>query len=356
MNNNCVSIKAKGSFFLGSERNPVFEIRDMVFDNIGEKDVLVRNMACGVCGTDVHIYHGEKGSAEVTPPVVLGHEYSGIVVKVGTKVDRIKVGDHVAIDPNMYCGNCVPCRMGHKQNCEHLYALGVNTNGGFAEYSLCPESQCFIINKDVDFTVAAMVEPLACVLHGIDRAEIKHGQNVLIIGGGPIGLMMTQMAKLAGAAVVILSEPVQLRREIGLEVGADYAVDPINEDLTAAIEKYTGRRGVDVVIECVGKNASVQQAFEAADSGANIVLFSVPSPGSEYPLPLFDMFKKELTVKGCIINPDTHLRAVNLINSGRVIIKPLITHTYSIDELEEAIKMQQSAESIKVMILPGNKQ
>ena len=131
----------KGSFFLGAGQKPAFELRELQLPELPDDGVLVRNMACGVCGTDVHIYHGEQGSAPVTPPVVLGHEFSGIVERVGASVRSVKPGDHVALDPNMYCGKCRACRMGKKQNCESLYALGVNTNGGFAEVCLAPETQ-----------------------------------------------------------------------------------------------------------------------------------------------------------------------------------------------------------------------
>ncbi len=177
----------KGSFFVGADQNPKFEVRDMTFGPLGPRDVLVNNKACGICGTDVHIYHGEKGSADVNPPVVLGHEFAGVVVEVGSEVTSVKPGDHVALDPNMYCNQCMPCRMGKKQECEHLFALGVNVNGGFAEYAVCPETQCFKVREDISFDEAAMAEPLACVVHGIDQAQIQPGQVVLVIGGGTIG-------------------------------------------------------------------------------------------------------------------------------------------------------------------------
>lgn len=343
----------KGTYFLGAEKSPKFEVRTMEFDDVlAPNQVLVKNMACGICGTDVHIYHGEKGSAEVTPPVVLGHEFSGIVEKVGSAVTSVKVGDHVTMDPNMYCGKCRPCRMGRKQNCEHLFALGVNVNGGFAEYSVCPDTQCFKVNDDLDFDVAAMAEPLACVVHGIDQAAIVPGQTVLVIGGGAIGLMMVQMAKKVGAAQVILSEPVEMRRKIGMEVGADFTIDPINEDVPARIKELTGLDGADVIIECVGRPFAVTQAFSAAGLGCRILLFSVPGVDSTVELPLFDVYKKELTIVGSMINPDTHQRAVNLLNSGSLKIKELITHAYDLEHLDDAIHMQMSAESIKVMVHP----
>ena len=342
----------KGIFFLGADKEKKFEVREMNLDTIAPNEVLVKNYSCGICGTDVHIYHGEEGSAAVEPPVVLGHEFSGVVEAVGSEVTDLKPGDHVTIDPNIYCGKCIPCRMGKKQNCEHLYAIGVNRNGGFAEYTLCPDSQCLKVDPDLDLDVAAMAEPLACALHGIDRAAIQPGQLVVVIGGGTIGLLMVQLAKMSGASTVILSEPIAMRREIGLEVGADAVIDPINEDVAGRIKEITGRDGADVVIECVGKSFAVEQAFQAAGLGATVLIFSVPSVGATAKLPLFDVFKMELKILGSMVNPDTQLRAVNLLNSGRLEIKRLITHVYDMEHLEDAIKMQMSNESIKVIMEP----
>lgn len=341
-----------GNFFLGSQSTPKFEVREMQLGKPAAGQVIVQVKACGVCGTDVHIYHGEAGSAEVTPPVVLGHEFAGIVTEVGEGVTDLQVGDHVAIDPNAYCGKCRPCRMGKKQNCENLYALGVSTNGGFAEYALCPAAQCFKIGEEVPFDVAAMAEPLACVIHGIDNVGISVGQNVLVVGGGTIGLLMVQMAKLSGATTVMLSEPVAMRREIALQVGADAVIDPIHEDLCGRIREITGADGADVVIECVGKPIAAKQAIQAAGPGASVLLFSVPGVNDQLPLPLFDVYKKELRIVGSMINPDTQQRAVNLINSGRLQIQPLITHVFDQAHLEDAIKMQMSDQSIKVMVHP----
>lgn len=342
----------KGNFFLGADKEAKFEIREMTFPPLAPNQVLVRNESCGICGTDVHIYEGGKGSADVTPPVVLGHEYSGVVEEVGSAVTVVAPGDRVALDPNMYCGLCIPCRMGKKQNCSNLFALGVNVNGGMAEYSICPDTQCFKVNPEVSFDHAAMVEPLACALHGVDKARIQAGQKVLVIGGGTIGLMMIQLAKLRGAALVVLSEPIELRRSIGLEVGADAVVDPLHEDLAARFRDLAGQEGADVVIECVGKPFAAEQAIAMAGYGATVLLFSVPPVGAMAQLPLFDVFQKELTILGSMINPDTHQRAVNLINSGRMKLEPLITHRFPLAEVEGAIKMQMSTDSIKVVVHP----
>lgn len=337
----------KGTYFLG---NGEFETREMPEHALSGKEVLIKVAACGVCGTDVHIFHGDKGSAEVTPPVVLGHELSGTVVSVGDNVTSLTVGDHVTVDPNSYCGQCHYCRIGKKQLCTSLYAVGVNRDGGFAEYCYVPEAQCYRLNDDIPLEFGAMAEPLACCIHGIDNAEIRTGDTVLVVGGGAIGLMMVQLAKLSGASKVILSEPVEMRRRIGLQVGADAVLDPMHENLKERLRELTGESGADVVIECVGNTAATAQAFEAAKRGTTLLLFSVPKAGAIHPLSLEDVYQKELRIVGSMINPDTHQRAVNLINSGRIQLAPIITHRFPIGKLKEAILMQMSNESLKVLV------
>ncbi len=332
----------RASFFLG---NKTFEVREQEVQRAGKGEIVVQNAFCGVCGTDVHIYHGESGSADVTPPVVLGHEYSGIVVEVGEGVTSLRPGDHVTIDPNIYCGKCEYCRVGKKQLCESMEAIGVTRNGGFAEYSVVPESQAFQLSPELPLEFGAMAEPVACCLHGIDRAEIKEGDTVCVVGGGAIGLIMVQLARLAGAARVFLSEPNAKRREVGLKLGAEEAIDP-----TAAGAMEPLLETADVVIECVGNLPAVKSAFSFAKKGANIVLFSVPKVDAQFALPLFDVYKKELTIKGSFVNPDTHSRAVALLNAGKLDFSDIITHRFPLEQMAEAIAMQMSDQSIKVVV------
>lgn len=339
----------KGNYFLGAGR---FEVRNRETAPLRPTEVRIRNMAAGVCGTDVHIYHGEEGSAAVTPPVILGHEYAGEVVETGAEVTAVAVGDHVTVDPNIYCGMCDACRNGKKQHCANLVAVGVNLDGGFAQYSVVPQQQCYKLAPHVPFEVGAMAEPLACCLHGIDLVRILPGEHVLVVGGGAIGLMMVQLARLSGAATVLLSEPIAARRAIGLEVGADAVIDPLHESLHEALARHTGFSGADVVIECVGKTIATQQAIEAARPGARVLLFSVPAAGATYALPLFEVFKKELKISGSFINPDTHQRAVTLLNHGRLRIEPLITHRFPLPQVEQAVLEQMGNTSIKVIVLP----
>ena len=339
-----------GAYFLGNQQ---IEIRQLPEMEPGEGQVLLKVCACGVCGTDVHIYEGGKGSAEVKPPVILGHEFSGFIEKIGPGVEGLKVGQLVTVDPNIYCGKCLPCRQGQKQMCHHMGAVGVNMDGGFADYCLAPYAQCVVVPENTDPELAAMAEPLACCLHGIDRAGIRPGENVLVIGGGTIGQIMLQLARLAGAAKVVLSEPVAKRRELAVELGADAAIDPLNENLNERLYEIFGSEGADVVIECVGNPRTSAQAIDAAARCGRILLFGVPHPEAILQTKMHPIFQKELTIMGSFVNPDTQSRAVALLASGQLKIKPLITHRYPIAQLEDAIKMQTSAESIKVLVVAG---
>lgn len=336
----------KASRFLG---NKTFAVTDLPTPHAGPGELVLRNQVCGVCGTDLHIYHGEPGSADVNPPVVLGHEYSGEVVEVGEGVTGFAVGDHVTVDPNIYCGHCAYCQNGKKQLCPSMEAIGVTRDGGFAQYSRIPASQAFKLEPTVPWEAAAMAEPLACCLHGIDLAGIQVGDKVCVVGGGAIGLLMVQLAKLSGASQIVLSEPNEKRRQVGLQLGANAALDPTRPDAQEAFAQVLGG-GANVVIECVGNVPAVKSAFQFAGKGATVLLFSVPKVDATFDLPLFDVYKKELTIKGSFVNPDTHARAVALINSGKVDFDPIITHRFTLDQLPEAIAMQMSDASIKVVV------
>lgn len=338
-----------GAYFLG---NQCIETRPLVLQEPGEGQVLVKVSACGVCGTDVHIYHGGKGSAEVAPPVILGHEFSGYIVKLGSGVTGLEVGQLITVDPNIYCGKCRPCRQGQKQMCHHMRAVGVNMDGGFADYCLVPYAQCVPVPQGTDPELAALAEPLACCLHGIDRVGIRPGENVLVIGGGTIGQVMLQLARLAGAAKVVLSEPVALRRELALRLGANAAIDPIHEDLQQRLSELLSRDGADVVIECVGNPHTSAQAIDAAAGCGRVMLFGVPNPDAVLQTKMHPIYQKELTIMGSFVNPDTHSRAVALLSSGQLKLKELITHRFPVSQLEEAIKMQTGSESIKVLVKP----
>ena len=318
---------------------------------VGPHDVLIQVEACGVCGTDVHIYEGDKGAAEVTPPTILGHEFSGVIREVGSEVKKYKAGDRVCIDPNCYCGACDPCRNGVAHFCENMMGYGTTVNGGFAEYCAVDERQVYLLGENTTFEQGAMAEPVACCLHGIDMCEIQPGQQVVIIGGGMIGLLMLQLAKLAGAAKVALLEPVENKREVGRKLGADVCIDPVKEDVKERLAE-NGMDWVNVVIECVGRPSTIEQAIEIAGNKAVVMMFGLTKPDEEIAVKPFQVFQKELVLKASYINPYTQKRALDLINSGRLDVSSMVYEVCSLDKLEEILSRPDVRAKGKYVISP----
>ena len=318
---------------------------------VGPHDVLIQVEACGVCGTDVHIYEGDKGAAEVTPPTILGHEFSGVIREVGSEVKKYKAGDRVCIDPNCYCGACDPCRNGVAHFCENMMGYGTTVNGGFAEYCAVDERQVYLLGENTTFEQGAMAEPVACCLHGIDMCEIQPGQQVVIIGGGMIGLLMLQLAKLAGAAKVALLEPVENKREVGRKLGADVCIDPVKEDVKERLAE-NGMDWVNVVIECVGRTSTIEQAIEIAGNKAVVMMFGLTKPDEEIAVKPFQVFQKELVLKASYINPYTQKRALDLINSGRLDVSSMVYEVCSLDKLEEILSRPEVRAKGKYVISP----
>lgn len=326
----------KAAVFYGKEdiRTEEVQIRE-----IGANEVLIDVRACGVCGTDMHIYEGSQGATQCEPPVILGHEFSGVISAVGTDVINVKVGDRVTVDPNIACGKCYACRVGKQHFCEEMIATGVIVNGGFAEQCIVYEKQVFKIADSVSFEEAAMCEPVACCLHGIDVANIQTGDNVLIIGGGAIGLIMMQLARTAGAATVIVSEPVESKRELALKLGADIAIDPFEEDFKKVMSKYNVLE-VNVVIECVGLKATMIDAIKHISHGGTVVLFGLTDPDCEIPMKPFDLFRREITIKSSFVNPYTQGRAARLIGTGKINVAELISDVFTLDTITQAFSIK----------------
>ena len=309
-------------------------------------EVVLRVAACGICGTDRHIMHNEF---PVVPPVIIGHEFAGQITGLGEGVSGLAPGDWVAVDPNMPCGLCRPCRRGKVHLCERLRAVGVDWDGGFAEFCVVPQSQCYRLPPSVSPLEGAMTEPLACCVRGIDQAGIRAGDVVAVIGGGAIGQLLAQLARLSGAGRVVVSDPLPERRELALALGADAALDPTRDDPLQAGGVLEG--GADVVLEAVGSAATTQQAIAWAAAGGTIVWFGVTPPGETVPVEPNLIFRKELTVRGARINPFTHSRALALLASGRVQVKPLISQVITLEELPRALSAPPGR-AVKVVVRP----
>lgn len=322
------------------EEVPVRELKD--------NEVMIQVKYCGVCGTDIHIFNGDGGSFEVNPPLIPGHEFSGVVAKVGSAVTTVKEGDRVSGDPNDMCGECYFCKNAMQHFCTNNVGVGTTVDGGFAEYVIMREKQVYKFADSLSFKEAAMAEPISCCLHGIDLCNIKSGCTVLVMGGGPIGMIMMQLAKNAGAARVIMSEPVEEKREQALKLGATKVIDPMKEDVQAVLDAYC--ENVDVVIECVGNIHTQADAVKFAGKGATVMYFGLASPDESYPLKPDDVFKKELTITSSFINPYTFERAIRVLESGMIELESLITNVVPLDDIVDVFTKPEYRRAGKAMI------
>jgi len=324
------------------------KIEERAQSQVGPDDILIRVHTCGVCGTDSRLFHGEH---TVTFPVVPGHEFSGTIEELGVQVRHLKVGDPVTIDPNIVCRVCTFCRRGDIQLCERLTAIGVNRDGGFAEYCLAPAEQAYRLPDGLALEAGAFAEPLACCLHGLDRARFSPGAKVLIVGGGSIGQLMLQLVRRGGASTVAVSEPNGYRRQMAVDLGADMAVDPSGPDAAAALRDATDG-GADLTIECAGHEKAVEQAVQAARRGGVVLLFGVSGPEAQARIRPYDIFLRELTLVGSFINPFTHQRAIQALAAGQVDPCRIVSHRFAVDQTAEALRVSRSPEALKVLIQP----
>ena len=318
---------------------------------VDPEDILIQVKACGICGTDVHIYEGDKGAAEVTPPTILGHEFSGVIAEVGSNVTKNKVGDRVCIDPNCYCGKCDFCRNGIAHYCTDMIGYGTTVNGGFAEYCSVNQRQVYKLGDNTTFEQGAMTEPVACCLHGMDMCNIHPGSNVVVIGGGMIGLLMLQLSKLAGAARVALLEPVESKRVVAKKLGADILIDPINENVEEELKK-AGMTWVNTVIECVGKTATIQQAIDIVGNKGTVMMFGLTKPDDTIAVKPFQIFQKEIELKSSFINPYTQKRALDLIDSGRLDVSSMVYAVESLENLADILSSPELRAKGKYIISP----
>jgi len=319
---------------------------------ISEDEVLIKVGACGVCGTDLHFY---KGEWKVNPPIVLGHEFSGTVIQTGSRVNTVRTGDRVVAEPNILCGKCKYCRMSERNFfCENIQAIGVTVDGAFAEYVKAPERNVYRVPSGMTLEEAALIEPLACVIRGLDNVKIPVASNVAIVGAGPIGLLMIQMVKHYGAASIIALDLVEERLRLAEELGATRVVNIGKEDPEKAVLEATEGVGADVSIECVGSSSAVEEAFRLTRRGGRLLIFGVAPENDVWHVKPFEIYDKEISIFASYRSPYTFQRAVNIASSGRLKLKPLITHIHGLDEIVEVFNglASRRKRAIKVLIKP----
>lgn len=339
----------KSAVFLG-QRN--IQVLEREIPKPGPQEVLIKVMACGVCGSDIHIYEGDQGSTSTVPPKVQGHEFSGIVVETGSEVSNCREGDRVCVDPADNCNECYYCANGMMGHCEHMGAIGTNIDGGFSQYCKVPGRLIHHLADHVSFIEGAMAEPLACCINGIDRSDIRVSDNVLIYGGGAIGLILMQLAKLRGAANVVLVEPVEAKRRMAEKLGATLTIDPTKEKV-ADVLAVNGLCHIQVVIETCGLKSTSEEAVDIVDQRGTILLFAVTKVDAGIDLMTYKLFQKELTIRGSYCSPYDMGRAVELINARKIDVTTMLAGTRTLEELEEVLREPKVRAQGKWVILPN---
>lgn len=313
-----------------------FELRTVPVPLPGDDEVLLRVSRCGLCGTDIHIYRGEYSADRL--PLIPGHEFAGHVVAVGARVRGVEAGQPATADINLGCGHCFYCRKNEVLNCSGMVQMGIHVDGGLAEYVRVPVARLVPLPPATPLAWGALTEPVACVVRAMHRGRLRLGESVLVLGGGPIGNLHLQVARQAGAAPVIVSEPNPARAAWARECGADLVVEDaatLREQVLAA----TGGRGADLVIESVGLPALYEQAFELVRPGGRVLAFGLTPPDACMHLKPFRVVLGELGLQGSVagMGDDMH-DAMTLIAHRRLRLDAFLETVYPLERIGEAME------------------
>lgn len=342
----------KGLMLVGANR---FEVREVPRPTIGADEVLVEVKACGICGSDVHGMDGSTGRRQ--PPVIMGHEASGVVAEVGDAVTRWRPGDRVTFDSTVYCGQCDYCRRGEINLCDHRQVLGVSCEefkreGALAEYVAVPERIVVGLPDEVSFEHAAMVEPVSIAVHAVNRVPVQLNDSAVVVGAGVIGLLIIQALKARGCSHVIAVDIKQDRLEVARRLGADQTLSPAECDVAAELMKQTEGRGVDVAMEVVGFPATVETATKAVRKGGSVGLVGNLTPAVE--LPLQAVVTRELSLFGSCASRGEYATCLDLIAGGAIEVAPLLSGVSSLEEASQWFSRLQAGQEnlIKVIVQP----
>lgn len=305
-------------------------------------EILIKVMASGICGTDIHIFRGEYMG---NYPVIPGHEFSGVVEAVGEQVTRFQPGDRVTVEPNIACDNCYNCLNNRHNFCINWTAIGVTRPGGMAQYTTAPEKAVFDLGK-IPFEFGAFMEPLSCVLHGVTKLDPELASRVLILGAGPIGLLLLQVLRLKGTGEVTVVDKNQDRAEFALKTGADVVVTNLDE---------LKQSDFDCVVDATGAVAVMNRTIDYVRQGGKILLFGVPPSGENLTVNAFTIFQKGLTILSSFTSLRNSYQALDLIKHHRIELDELISHKLPLEDFEHGINLLENGlEDVKkVLILPN---
>jgi threonine 3-dehydrogenase len=330
------------------------QIDKMQVPAIGPTDVLVRVKATSICGTDLHIYGWDRWSqGRIKPPVTLGHEFCGVVEKVGEEVSAVRAGDFVSAEMHLNCGHCHQCRLGQAHICQNLRIIGIDIDGAFAEFVKIPATNIWKLDPAIPEHYAAILDPLGNAVHTV-LAGVIAGQTALVTGCGPIGLMSIAVAKACGSSAVFATETNEHRRALAKEMGADLVINPAAEDPVKKIRDATGGTGVDVLLEMSGNPAAIQQGFKALRAGGRASLLGIPTENVQLDL-VEDVIFKGATVQGIYGRRmyETWVEMTALLKAGRVNLEPLFGERVGLDNFEDAFTKLQSGLAGKILMYPN---
>lgn len=332
------------------------EVIDIPEPACAPDEVLIRVAACGICGSDVHGYDGSSGRR--IPPVVMGHEGAGIIERVGEDVKGYKPGDRVTFDSTVYCGGCEFCRRGEVNLCNNRQVLGVSCgdyrrNGAFAELVAVPARILYHLPTEFPFEEAAMLEAVSVALHGVRVAQMKGGESALVIGAGMIGVLTAQAARAAGCKCVMIADVDAARLKMAEEVGIPDTLHLSGQELINEVLRRTSGRGVDVVLEAVGRAETVVASIECVRRGGTVTLIGNIQP--EVPLPLQRVVTREVRLQGSCASAGEYNEAIRLMSEGAITVKPLISAMSSLDEAPDWFRRLHGREPglLKVVVTPN---
>jgi threonine 3-dehydrogenase len=321
--------------------------------SVGPADVLVRVRAASICGTDLHIYGWDRWSqGRIKPPVTLGHEFCGVVERVGEEVKELEPGDFVSAEMHVNCGHCHQCRLGEAHICQNLRIIGIDQDGAFAEFVKIPASNIWKLDPAIPEHYGAILDPLGNAVHTVLAGTIA-GQTVLVTGCGPIGLMSIAVAKACGSSTVFATESNEERRAMAKKMGADVVLNPAEIDVVARITSETNETGVDVLLEMSGNPSAIQQGFRSLRAGGRASLLGIPTEA--VPLDLVnDVIFKGATVQGIYGRRmyETWVQMTALLKARRLNLEPLFGERSSLEKFENAFAMLQGGLAGKILLYP----
>jgi len=337
-----------------TEPKPGAEYKQVAVPEIGAHEVLVRVRVASICGTDLHIYRWDRWSSRrLHPPLVFGHEFCGVVEKVGAEVSLVREGNFVSAEMHLACGQCYQCRTGDRHICQKVRIIGIDADGCFAEFVKIPESNIWKVDPDIAPEYAAVLDPLGNAVHTVLAGAIA-GLSCAVTGCGPIGLFAVAVAKACGAGPVFATEPHPHRQELAKKIGADLVIDPKKNDPVEVVLAETQGAGVDVVLEMSGHPKAIRQAFAMLRRGGRISLLGIPSKPLELDL------ANDIIFKGAIVQGingrrvfETWYQMQALLKSGALDISPLISDRIPLSDFQHGMELLLTGNACKVLMYPN---